>query len=185
MSDPRGHVPTTVNGSRKARELAFRVLFSSEQGKHSINQAWVEAKLDLQRALDDVLDPETEEGMLEETPEVLTPENIAFAHRLLLGYDEHRYEVDQTLERVIEGWTFTQMSQTDLAILRISAFEILHIDTPAAAVIEIAVRLAKRYGGDDSGRFVNGVLSRFLEREAPLEKRKIKTDKPKRVKINQ
>ncbi len=160
-----------LSGSNKARELAFRVLFSSEQGKHSINMAWAEAKLDLQHALDDALDPETEEGMLEAVAESLSPEAIAFAHRLLLGYDEYRDHVDQTLQRVIEGWTFSQMSQTDLAILRLASFEILHFPTPAAVAIEIAVRLAKRYGGDDSSKFVNGVLARLLEQEAPPEKR--------------
>jgi transcription antitermination protein NusB len=164
MSEP------LLSGSNKARELAFRVLFSSEQGKHSINVAWSEAKLDLQHALDDALDPETEEGMLEASTESLNPEAIAFAHRLLLGYDEYRDHVDQTLQRVIEGWTFSQMSQTDLAILRLASFEILHLPTPAAVAIEIAVRLAKRYGGDDSSKFVNGVLARLLEREASPEK---------------
>ena len=163
--------PIELSGSNKARELAFRVLFSSEQGKHSINQAWQEAKLDLQHALDDALDPETEEGMLEASKDNLNAEALAFAHRLLLGYDEHRDHVDQTLQRVIEGWTFNQMSQTDLAILRLASFEILHFPTPPAVAIEIAVRLAKRYGGDDSGKFVNGVLSRLLEKEAPSEKR--------------
>lgn len=174
MSEPlilNGSNSASLSGSNKARELAFRVLFSSEQGKHSINQAWVEAKLDLQHALDDALDPETEEGMLEASAESLNPEAIAFAHRLLLGYDEHRDHVDQTLQRVIEGWTFSQMSQTDLAILRLASFEILHLATPAAVAIEIAVRLAKRYGGDDSSKFVNGVLAKLLDQEAPAEKR--------------
>jgi transcription antitermination protein NusB len=153
----------STGNRRKARELAMRVLFSSEQGKHSINQAWQEAKLDLERAMDDVLDPETEEGVLEESPEPIDPEGVSFAHRLVLGYDDHRDEIDQTLKIVIEGWTFNQMSQTDLSILRLSAFEMMHMDTPKAAVIEIAVRLAKRYGGEESGRFVNGVLSKLLK----------------------
>jgi transcription antitermination protein NusB len=156
-----------LHGSNKARELAFRVLFSSEQGKHSINQAWQEAKLDLQHALDDALDPETEEGMLDSVSGSLDPTAVAFAHRLLLGFDEQRDDVDAKLEQVIEGWTFSQMSQTDLAILRLAAFEVLMLPTPPLVVVEVAVRLAKRYGGDDSGRFVNGVLAKFLERYAP------------------
>lgn len=158
-------------GSNKARELAFRVLFSSEQGKHSINQAWQEAKLDLNHALDDALDPETEEGLTEQVSENLDAEALTFAHRLLLGYDEHRDDVDASLTRVIEGWTFSQMSQTDLSILRLASYEILLVDTPPLVAVEIAVRLAKRYGGDDSGRFVNGILAKILATEAPLEKR--------------
>lgn len=172
-------VSQNLQGSNKARELAFRVLFSSEQGKHSINQAWQEAKLDLQHALDDALDPETEEGMLEQGPGHLDAAAVAFAHQLLLGFDEQRDDVDSKLEKVIEGWTFNQMSQTDLALLRLAAFEISALPTPSLVVVDVAVRLAKRYGGDDSGRFVNGVLSRYLERYAQPKAGERKRIKPK------
>ena len=64
---------------------------------------------------------------------------------------------------MVEGWTFNQMAQTDLNILRLALTELRHFDTPGPVVIEVAVRLAKRFGGEQSGRFVNGVLGRALD----------------------
>jgi transcription antitermination protein NusB len=139
---------------RRARELAFRVLFEAEQGGNDINTAWENAKLEVD---------EKKESRDRDEPSALDSEGMIFAHRLVLGFDEKRYEVDQTLERVIEGWTFTQMSQTDLTILRISSYEMMFLDTPHPVVIEMAVRIAKRYGGEESGKFVNGVLARLIK----------------------
>ncbi|NJK43465.1 MAG: transcription antitermination factor NusB [Pleurocapsa sp. SU_196_0] len=140
---------------RKAREFAFRVLFEAEQGKQGVNYAWQNAKIALTERKADIERREDEDA--------LDAEGLAFAHKLVLGYDDKRHEIDQTLERVIEGWSFNQMSQTDLTLLRLSTFEIMHTDTPANAVIEVTIRLAKKYGGEESGRFVNGVLARLMK----------------------
>jgi transcription antitermination protein NusB len=140
---------------RKAREFAFRVLFEAEQGKQGVNNAWQNAKIALTERKADVERREDEDS--------LDAEGLAFAHKLVLGYDDKRHEIDQTLERVIEGWSFNQMSQTDLTLLRLSTFEIMNTDTPANAVIEVTIRLAKKYGGEESGRFVNGVLARLMK----------------------
>jgi transcription antitermination protein NusB len=139
---------------RRARELAFRVLFEAEQGGNDINTAWENAKLEVS---------EKKDARDRDEPSSLDSEGMIFAHRLVLGFDEKRFDVDQTLERVIEGWTFTQMSQTDLTILRISSYEMMFLDTPHPVVIEMAVRIAKRYGGEESGKFVNGVLARLIK----------------------
>jgi len=56
------------------------------------------------------------------------------------------------------------MAKTDLAVLRLATYEMLFEPTPAPPLIEVAVKIAKRYGGEDSGRFVNGVLARLLRR---------------------
>ena len=157
--DPRQPDPAT-GSRRRARELAFRVLFEAENGggdlrevlEHAIEE---NAHLGLQRSRGR---PEGEEGL----GEPLDPEAISFARSLAVGYDDHHYEVDQTLERVIEGWTFNQMSRTDAAVLRLATLEIMFDRTPAPPVIEVAVRIAKKFGGEESGRFVNGVLARLL-----------------------
>ena len=87
---------------------------------------------------------------------------LELADVLLRSYAADRPRVDALLAENITGWTFAQMSQTDLNVLRIAVTELLHLDTPAPVVIEMAVRVAKRYGGDDSGRFVNGVLAKVV-----------------------
>jgi transcription antitermination protein NusB len=143
-----------TSSRRKSREFAFRVLFEAEQGKQGVNYAWQNAKL--------ALNESKLEGDRREDEDALDAEGLAFAHRLVLGYDDKRHEVDQILERVIEGWSFTQMSQTDLTLLRLATFEIMNTDTPANVVIEVTIRLAKKYGGEESGRFVNGVLARLV-----------------------
>lgn len=130
------------------------MLFEAEQGKQGVNYAWQNAKLALSES--------KLEGDRRDDEDALDAEGLAFAHRLVLGYDDKRHEVDQILERVIEGWSFTQMSQTDLTLLRLATFEIMNTDTPANAVIEVTIRLAKKYGGEESGRFVNGVLARLV-----------------------
>ena len=150
---------------RRARELAFRVLFESEQGSGSISDAWDHAMTEFQPrdgavpvARETRKDPRSRD---DESTEALDAEGIAFAHRLVLGFDDKRYDVDQTLERVIEGWTFGQMSKTDLTVLRLAAFEMMFDTTPHPPVIEVAVRIAKKFGGEESGKFVNGVLARL------------------------
>ncbi|MER3555570.1 MAG: transcription antitermination factor NusB [Meiothermus sp.] len=135
---------------RKARELAFKVLFESAVGGSALGDAWEHATQDLE---------------LEDSGEdALDAEGLQFARILVEGFQKHRAEVDGALEATIEGWSFGQMAKTDLAVLRLATYEMLFEPTPAPPLIEVAVKIAKRYGGEDSGRFVNGVLARLLRR---------------------
>ena len=152
MPEPK---PAGTGVRRRARELAFRVLFESEQGRVELQDAWEHATADVSTSARDRDDDQSD---------ALDGEGLAFAHRLVLGYDEKRFDVDQTLERVIEGWTFGQMSKTDLTVLRLAAFEMMFLETPHGPVIEVAVRIAKKFGGEESGKFVNGVLARLNKR---------------------
>ena len=113
-----------------------------------------------------------EEGEGDGYEDVVDAEGLAFAERLVHAYRDHRGEVDDDLAHRIQGWSFTQMSQTDLNVLRLAMTELLYEpDVPPRVTMEMAVRLAKRFGGEDSGRFVNGVLaSWYREYEAePVE----------------
>lgn len=83
---------------------------------------------------------------------------LAFA--LVTGVESHISEIDMFIIENAKGWAIDRMPALDRAILRIAIFELLHRqDTPVAVVIDEAVELAKRFSTDDSGRFVNGVLS--------------------------
>jgi len=137
---------------RAAREFAFRVLFESAQGD-------VDLSLARSRA----------EGAMREGDETLTPlsgEALQFAGELLDGMAEHRAEIDELLRRTIRGWNLETLAQTDLNIMRLAALEMFWMDTPHPPVIESAARTARKFGGDDSGRFVNGVLA-GLARDRP------------------
>jgi N utilization substance protein B len=83
-----------------------------------------------------------------------------FAAELILGVDDHRDEIDATIRAYAKGWTLERMPSLDRALLRIGVFELTYRpDVPTAVVISEAVELAKTFSTDDSGKFVNGMLS--------------------------
>jgi len=89
---------------------------------------------------------------------------------LVVGVEEHISEIDVLIIENAKGWAIDRMPALDRAVLRIAIFELLHRkDTPVAVVIDEAVELAKRFSTDDSGRFVNGVLSAVARTVRPSE----------------
>lgn len=87
-----------------------------------------------------------------------------YAREIVDGVSDHREEIDELIASYAQGWAIDRMPNVDRALLRLSAWEILHNDeVPAAVAIDEAVELAKEYSTDDSGRFVNGVLGRIAE----------------------
>lgn len=137
-----------ASSRRAAREFAFRVLFEAARGGASAEDT-------LQRA-----EKVASEG--DEAYAQLTEEARDFARALVRGYDQHCAEIDEVLSRTVQGWSFSQMAQTDLNVLRLATFELVYGDQPAPPVIESAVRIARKFGGDESGRFVNGVLGSLV-----------------------
>jgi len=88
-----------------------------------------------------------------------------FSRELALGVEVHVTEIDDTIGEISEHWTVSRMPTVDRNILRVATYEILYSpDVPASVAINEAVELAKTYGGDDSSKFVNGVLGRVAER---------------------
>ncbi|MCE2763347.1 MAG: transcription antitermination factor NusB [Ilumatobacteraceae bacterium] len=79
---------------------------------------------------------------------------------LVLGVMEHQSEIDASITAHSTGWTIERMPALDRNILRVATFELMQrADVPTAVILDEAVELAKRFSTDDSGRFVNGVLS--------------------------
>jgi N utilization substance protein B len=135
---------------RRARVLAFRVLFQSELGGVPLAEVWEQIQSEV--SVGDHAPPD----------EVLPEDDLGFARRLLDTVLLNREEIDARIEGLVKDWSFSQMAQTDLNILRLAVAEMVHgFDTPAEVAIEMAVRTAKKYGGADSGRFVNGVLAQL------------------------
>lgn len=82
---------------------------------------------------------------------------------LVEGVQLHQARLDETIAEHAKGWTLQRMPSIDRNVLRIGAFELLgRPDVPVAVVLNEAVELAKRFSTDDSGRFVNGVLSALV-----------------------
>ena len=97
----------------------------------------------------------------------LSEEARAFARLLVAGSIENLQAVDGCIDRQLEHWDLERLSRVDLAILRMSVYCLMHQrDVPPSVVINEAVEIAKRYGTDDSYRFVNGVLDGVRKRVA-------------------
>jgi transcription antitermination protein NusB len=131
-SDSRPGYHGGVGSRREARERAMALLYECES--KSISPAEVIAAL----------------------PVAAEP----FTAELVEGVGEHLDEIDDTIRRYAKDWTLERMPAIDRAVLRIGVYELVHRpDVPTGAVISEAVELAKTFSTDDSGRFVNGMLS--------------------------
>ena len=93
-----------------------------------------------------------------------------FCRELISGVETHLVEIDETIGTVSENWSVSRMPLVDRNILRLATFEVLFVDdVPASVAINEAVELAKVFGGEDSSKFVNGVLGKIAERHAAHE----------------
>ncbi|HEY3196119.1 MAG TPA: transcription antitermination factor NusB [Candidatus Dormibacteraeota bacterium] len=123
----------------QARELALKVLFQLEGADDDPEE---------------VLQYHAAEG-------AATPEVAAFAGQLIQGVIANRGKLDAILSEASEHWRLEQMAKVDRIVLRIAVYEIA-IDrrVPTKAAINESIELAKTFSGDESGRFVNGILGR-------------------------
>lgn len=137
MSSSRGSAgrpagPTGGVGRREARERAVQLVYEGEQ--RGISAADLVA-----------------EQVIEPDP---------YAARLVIGVERHAAVIDALLTRFATGWSLERMPALDRAVLRVAAYELGHEpEVPTGVVLNEAVELANSYSTDDSGRFVNGVLS--------------------------
>jgi transcription antitermination protein NusB len=93
--------------------------------------------------------------------QVIEPD--ALTTLLVEGVGTHGPELDAAIAARAKGWSLSRMPVVDLNVLRLGAFELAHRpDVPVAVVIDEAVELVKQFSTDDSGRFVNGVLSALV-----------------------
>ena len=89
-------------------------------------------------------------------------EIFGYARQIVNGVVENHDEIDDMLDTYSQGWALDRMPNLDRAILRCAVWEILHNDdVPDAVAINEAVEMAKELSTDDSGSFINGLLSRI------------------------
>ena len=93
--------------------------------------------------------------------QVVRPDELT--RELVIGVGEHRERLDREIAAHSKGWTLARMPLIDLTVMRIAGYELLgRPEVPVAVVLDEAIELAKRFSTDDSGRFVNGVLSALV-----------------------
>lgn len=91
---------------------------------------------------------------------------FGYASRLVEGVESHRQEIDDRIRAQAENWRLERMPSVDRNILRLAIYEMWHQnDVPKLVVVDEAVELAKRFGSEQSGRFVNGVLDGLMKSE--------------------
>jgi N utilization substance protein B len=96
-----------------------------------------------------------------ETSDQLEEEREYISNKLS-GILDHLPGLDETIARISEGWRLNRLGKVELAILRLAAYEIqMDPDIPTGVAINEAVVLTKRYSGEESARFVNGVLAKL------------------------
>ena len=104
----------------------------------------------------------------------IDPEVGEFANSIFEGTLASLAKIDELISARLNNWKLDRLHKVDLSIIRMAVFELLHPEeTPSSVVIDQAVRLGKKFGGDESGRFVNGILGgifRELEKKNDEEK---------------
>jgi transcription antitermination protein NusB len=137
-----------VRTRRHARELAFRVIFQADVAGITLAEAWQMRQ--------------EEERPVREAAELVGDVIHALGAR--------RAEVDAILQSAAQHWTLERLAATDRAVLRLAVAELIaRPGTPARVVIDEAIEVAKRFGAEESGRFVNGVLDRAARELRPGE----------------
>jgi len=87
----------------------------------------------------------------------------AFAREIVNGVMEHKQAIDGMLQQFLTGWHIDRLSRVDRQVLRLATYEmVFRDDVPPKATINEAIELAKHFGTEESGKFVNGVLGKLL-----------------------
>lgn len=109
------------------------------------------------------INPDTTELIAHETLRGLveSPEMREFAWTLYEGTLAQRNSLDKQIASVADNWRIDRMAATDRNILRMGIFEMQAIQTPPPVVIDECIELAKQFGNEQSGKFVNGILDRL------------------------
>ena len=147
-----------------ARELAVHLIYSREfTGEEP--ETVVETRL----AKEYYAKLSSENDVYAERP---SRQQMAYIDNVVSGVANRCDDLDASIQKFSIGWDISRISRLTRAIMRLAIYEILYVeDVPTGAAISEAVRLSKKYDGDDTGAFVNGILGAFVRglNAAPVE----------------
>lgn len=137
---------------RLARETALQVLFQRDLTQEPLNIAET-----VQRWAGEFAVPEA---------------SVVFALELVDGTIAHQNEIDQKLASFAQDWTIGRMANVDRNVMRLATYEILfRPDIPGRVSLNEAIELAKRFGGEESAKFVNGILDKVVDSVLKMEQK--------------
>lgn len=148
--------PSQRGGKRRqAREMALQMLYQADLGSATAPQ--VLRSFDLSAYRTEVL-----EGQLKDEVG-----SLDYARCLVEGTLQNRDELDERIRTQADNWRLERMPVVDRNILRLAVFELFYQrDVPPVVVVDEAVDLAKKFGAENSGAFVNGVLDGMIHSSA-------------------
>lgn len=164
-----------ISGRRAAREAALLVLFATDARNHKtiadVDEPLAAFREHLRadpEVIADLFGDDDEEevpaGLVRRALKVLDPDGAQwpFVERLVRGVESHAKAIDDLISRSSLNWKLPRMGRVDRCVLRLATFELaFESDVPSRATLNEAIEIAKRYGTEDSGKFVNGILDRI------------------------
>lgn len=138
---------------RKAREFALQILFQLDIRKDKptatiLKRFWAEHDVD--------------------------DEVQAFTEELIKGTYKHLTAINEKIQVCAKNWSLDRMAAVDRNVLRMAVYELLYrADIPSSVTINEAIEIAKKFGADDSGSFVNGILDSVARMVGKLDEGKI------------
>ncbi len=143
-----------MTNRRRARELALQILYQVDLTCSDPKEGWLQA---VEGSCGFVLDQLR--NAVKASPAIKD-----FAKELVLGVWDNREEIDHLIERTSQHWKLMRMAVVDRNILRLAAYQLLYRkDIPEKVTIDEAIELGKRFGSEESGAFINGILDKIRE----------------------
>ncbi len=140
-----------------AMQMIYERCFGGQGGEDTLQMIYEELREEHTRPVE------------EEDPGVA---DRAWIQRILEGVLTQRKELDRRIAAVSRKWSIARMAQVDLTILRLAVWEILYENdpqVPGSVVINEAVEMANCYSGENSGRFINGILGTIMRQQEAAE----------------
>jgi len=136
---------------REARELAVQVIYALELNGYTSQEKAKDANID--QVIEDIISIHTKK---------LTQEQKEFIDFLVKRTYYNLPVIDELIKKFSKNWQFHRISIVDKSILRLAIMEMLFPETPAQVVINEAIEISKKFSGEKSGTFINGVLDTVM-----------------------
>ncbi len=159
---------------RRAREMAMQMLYQHELGGSPLDQIFWSFDLSeyLQESDTATSDAEEPAPLQRQALVARAEKSFSYARKLVEGTMQNCTAIDDLIREHAENWRLERMPMIDRNILRLAIYEMLHESSvPKVVIVDEAIELAKKFGSENSGRFVNGLLDGFLQshNDAPIE----------------
>ena len=157
-TDEEHAAPNSARRGARRREKSADAAARRHQGRMLALQVLYEV---------DLTDHDPEEAMARAFAEhdPVTPDVVAHVRSLVRGVGQHRADLDPVIAGAAPARDLAEQAVIERNVLRLAVYELLNVPSvPPKVAINEGIELAKRFGGENSGRFINGVLRTILER---------------------